>query len=232
MEKKLMIEWLVRGTVSIPKLLLESYSQLGLNEEEALILIHVHDYIQSGEAFPTPDQLHNRMTLTTEKISSYLRHLIQRGFLKLEQVANQPVFTESYSLEPLWDKLIDHRLLQEKADSQKGNEDALYSIFEKEFGRPLSPIECETLAMWMDQDHHSPNLIVGALREAVISGKLNFRYIDRILFDWQRNGIKSLQEAKAHGERVRGQQKQTKQTSARPKENAQSFSMYNWLEND
>ena len=29
-------------------------------------------------------------------------------------------------------------------------------IFEQEFGRPLSPLECETLAMWLDQDDHNP----------------------------------------------------------------------------
>ncbi len=27
----------------------------------------------------------------------------------------------------------------------------LYTVFEKEFGRPLSPFECETLRMWEDR---------------------------------------------------------------------------------
>ena len=66
----------------------------------------------------------------------------------------------------------------------------LYTVFEKEFGRPLSPFECETLGMWEDQDQHHPNLIQAALREAVMSGKLNFRYIDRILFEWKRMVLK------------------------------------------
>ena len=51
-------------------------------------------------------------------------------------------------------------------------------------------------------------LIKSALREAVISGKLNFRYIDRILFDWKRNGIKTIEQAKSHGRNVRQHQKQ------------------------
>ena len=51
--------------------------------------------------------------------------------------------------------------------------------------------------MWIDDDHHDPVIIKSALREAVISGKLNFRYIDRILFDWKKNGIKTIEQAKA-----------------------------------
>ena len=44
--------------------------------------------------------------------------------------------------------------------------------------------------MWEDRDQHHPNLIQAALREAVMSGKLNFRYIDRILFEWKRMVLK------------------------------------------
>ncbi len=52
--------------------------------------------------------------------------------------------------------------------------------------------------MWMDQDEHDPTIIKAALREAVLSGKLNFRYIDRILFEWKKNGIKTIEQAQQH----------------------------------
>ena len=48
------------------------------------------------------------------------------------------------------------------------------SSIEEEFGRPLSPLECETLAIWQDQDQHDAILIKHALKEAVLSGKLSF----------------------------------------------------------
>ncbi len=91
---------------------------------------------------------------------------------------------EKYSLDPLWERLADQFQTQiqlqetKKSDQQEVD---LYTCFEQEFGRPLSPFECESLAMWLDDDHHEPVIIKSALREAVISGKLNFRYIDRIL---------------------------------------------------
>lgn len=93
---------------------------------------------------------------------------------------------------------------QRRADKNaKKQEGELYQQFEQEFARPLSPIEAETLSMWLDEDKHSAELISAALREAVVSGKLNFRYIDRILFEWKRNSIKTVEEAKAHSERFR-----------------------------
>ena len=60
-------------------------------------------------------------------------------------------------------------------------------------------MECESLAMWIDEDGQSPDIIKAALSESVISDKLNFRYIDRILFDWKKNGIETLEQAKIHG---------------------------------
>ena len=100
----------------------------------------------------------------------------------------------------------------------------LYQRFEAEFSRPLSPIEAETLSMWLDEDGHKTELIIAALREAVVSGKLNFRYIDRILFEWKRNGVQTLQQAKAYGEKFRKHQTKTKSTDQeRLKSNAYSY---------
>ncbi|MFC3745894.1 DnaD domain-containing protein [Paenibacillus sp. GCM10012306] len=80
---------------------------------------------------------------------------------------------------------------------------SLFSIFEKEFGRPLSPMECETISGWVDQDHYLEELILLALKEAVFAGKLHFRYIDRILLEWSRNRLKNAQDVKAYSQKFR-----------------------------
>jgi DNA replication protein len=105
--------------------------------------------------------------------------------------------------------------------------ESLYTIFEQEFGRPLSPFECETLAMWMDDDHE-PEVIKAALREAVISGKLNFRYIDRILFEWKKNGIKTREQAREQTQKFRAYQRRDRKIESTPSVNDVPF--YNWLE--
>lgn len=81
----------------------------------------------------------------------------------------------------------------------------------------------------MDQDHHDAEMIRLALREAVLSGKLNFRYIDRILFEWKKKGLKTAEEAKEHSQHFRSRQK-----APPSKEETSSYKrqvpFYNWLE--
>ncbi|MNW65911.1 DNA replication protein DnaD [compost metagenome] len=80
----------------------------------------------------------------------------------------------------------------------------LFSIFEKEFGRPLSPMECETISGWVDQDRYPEELILLALKESVFAGKVHFRYIDRILLEWARNRVKNAQDVKNYSQNFRG----------------------------
>ncbi|KWX78041.1 DnaD domain-containing protein [Paenibacillus jilunlii] len=81
---------------------------------------------------------------------------------------------------------------------------SLFTIFEKEFGRPLSPMECETISGWVDQDNYPEELILLALKESVFAGKIHFRYIDRILLEWARNRVKNAQDVKAYTQKFRG----------------------------
>ncbi len=141
---------------------------------------------------------------------------------------------EKYSLDPLWEKLVDQHVLEQLEKSQQASEKeekSLYTIFEQEFGRPLSPMEIETLSMWIDNDKYSPELIKAALREAVLSNKLNFRYIDRILFEWQKKGIKRVEEAMEQGKKVRSQYVAKTKEKQEMKKKTDTIPFYNWLEN-
>ncbi|WP_143522316.1 DnaD domain-containing protein, partial [Pseudomonas sp. 2822-17] len=93
--------------------------------------------------------------------------------------------------------------VEQEHNTKQLAEGKLFRRFEEEFSRPLSPMEMEMISMWLDEDKHTTDIIEAALRESVVSGKLSFRYIDRILFDWKKNGIRSVQQAKEHGERIR-----------------------------
>lgn len=79
----------------------------------------------------------------------------------------------------------------------------LYSCFEQEFGRPLSPLEIEKIHSWLE-DRHSEELILTALKEAVFASKVHFRYVDTTLLDWKRNQIVTVEQAKEHAKKFRG----------------------------
>ncbi|KSU63438.1 DNA replication protein DnaD [[Bacillus] enclensis] len=231
--KQLMVSWIEEGTLNIPQLLLTNYHTLGLNESEFVLLLHIYGQIEKGNSFPTPEDLSEHMSISAEYCSSILRKLIQQQFLTIDEGSSPDgILFEKYSLAPLWEKLADFVIQTSKMKQmQKSMEEEadIYSIFEQEFGRPLSPLECETLSMWLDQDEHNSTIIKAALREAVISGKLNFRYIDRILFEWKKNGVKTIEDARSQSQKFRPHQKpQTQNDAAAPKRKSVPF--YNWLE--
>ncbi|GAE34598.1 DnaD domain-containing protein [Halalkalibacter akibai] len=233
MDQNLLVKWTSQRQLSIPTLLLKHYKQLGIKEEELVALLHIQSCIEEGDGFPTPEFLSERMTLQMNECADMLGRLIRMNVLSLEKKWDeQGILFEFFSLEPLWLNLIQFlkgEQIEAQEQTKQSQEGLLYTKFEEEFCRPLSPIEAETLSMWLDQDSHSYDLIIAALREAVVSGKLNFRYIDRILFEWKRNGIKTLDQAKAHGEKFRKYNNaQTKQEPKRPR--ADSYPSFSWLD--
>ncbi|WP_082235984.1 DnaD domain-containing protein [Halobacillus massiliensis] len=217
--------------ISIPKALITEYRRLGIGEKELVIILQLHQFHISGNSFPTPDELAGITSFTTQECTQILRVLIQKHIITIEQQGgtSRSVGDECYSLEPLWEKLF---TCSSNGQTPRQSSENVFSLFEQEFGRPLSPFEIENINIWLDQEEQEPALIKAALREAVLMGKLNFKYIDRILREWKKKGIHSVEQARQHGKQFRqGQAKEfgTKQKAA-PKRDVSLY--YNWLEEE
>jgi|SRR5690625_2968212 len=226
--KKVNIEEILANQMTIPNKLLTSYASLGLNETEVLVLLQIYRFIQTGNDFPTLDELTNYLTLSKDDCSKIIRTLIQKNYLSIRHVKNdQYQISEAYSLSPLWEKLFIHEDAKVRKEHDIGT---IFILFEQEFGRPLSPFEIETINHWLDEDVYAPEIIKAALREAVLMSKLNFKYIDRILRNWENKGIKTVEQARAKARSFRDHQsrqiKQGHQLSAEDK----SLLNYNWIE--
>lgn len=241
--------WLSKGSASIPYVLLENYKKLRLTDEEMMVLIHLHSFICQGITFPSIEQLQERVTCSPSRLTQILNRLHKDRFLTIESsLDKQGKLHETYNLAPLWEKLTRYLALgvQEETavtqdtkpawpdDSlhpaeQKKLEQEIFKHFEAEFGRPLSPMECETITLWLDEDRYEAQMIYLALREAVISNKLSLRYIDRILMEWHKHGLKTLDDVRQHTKKFR-QHQLTKRPSHNQENKAVSYSFYNWLE--
>lgn len=211
--------------IPIPVQLLTSYKQLGLDETEAMVLLQIHRFLFEQNEFPTPMDIASCLTIGETECSNILRKLIQKDMLEIKQTENdKQQITETYSLEPLWKNLYnlnDHE--------QNREEGTIFILFEQEFGRPLSPFEIETINAWLDKDKFIPSLIKAALREAVLMGKLNFKYIDRILREWKRKGIHTVDQARQASKSFHNHQTSTKKF---PEKKRNTSFYYNWLEGD
>src|SRR5699024_8712978 len=133
MTEKTISELLI-NQISIPHKLLSHYVEIGLDEQDVMLLLQIHRFLHIGIDFPTPSELANQLTLSDEQCSNKLRDLFQRNFLEIIEYENeQGQMSEAYSLEPLWQRLI---VKQVKEENEEGK---LFILFENEFGRPLSP---------------------------------------------------------------------------------------------
>ena len=211
------------GIAQLPYALLRFYHQLGLSDSEVLLLIQLLGFRQAEfNEFPTLEELASRMGLAPEGIARMLQRLMRDGYITIDEHRDEErdIQYERYDLHGLYAKLAmctAEEVSQARSEQQKSNasrldsnsvqkeeeERNMFSIFEKEFGRPLSPMECETISSWLDQDRYQEELILMALKEAVFAGKVHFRYIDRILLEWSRNRVKNVQDAKAYTQRFR-----------------------------
>ncbi|SFJ99705.1 DNA replication protein [Halobacillus dabanensis] len=214
----------------VPKQLLLNYNNLKINETELVVLLQIHRFRTEGNGFPTPEELADHLSISAQECSRVLRSLIQKRLMTIEQDHNENrVLNESYSLEPLWEKLF--TVLSSKPNNEKSFDENIFPLFEQEFGRPLSPFEIETINIWLDEEEQSPALIKAALREAVLMSKLNFKYIDRILREWKRKGVRTVEQAREQGKQFRqGQQAPRVQKQENKKRDISLY--YNWLEED
>ncbi|MEI3610761.1 DnaD domain-containing protein [Pseudogracilibacillus sp. SO30301A] len=209
--------------VSIPIKLLTDYRSLGLNEQDVVLILQIHRYLQQNNEFPTPSEIASSLTISEAECVENLRKLIQKSLLEIKELRNdQNKLSEAYSLEPLWTKLFTYE--EEKSKQEK--EGTIFILFEQEFGRPLSPFEIETVNAWLDEDMLAPSLIKAALRESVLMGKLNFKYIDRILREWKKKGIRTVEQAREESKSFRKTQA-TKQYNTERRDTSVYF---NWLE--
>ncbi|MFD2672945.1 DnaD domain protein [Marinicrinis sediminis] len=225
-----MMKALQEGTVSVPYLLISHYAELGLSEVEMMLIIHLQAYQEKKNTeFPTLDELQSHMHAPADAVVKALQRLLAQGWISIDEgydsIAGMQY--ETYNLTLLYEKLAAHlygndqqqrsvsspTMTQETVSSAQAGATAtgsqteadrnMFSIFEQEFGRPLSPMELETITLWLDRDQYSEPLIKAALKEAVFSGKVHFRYIDRILLEWSRNGVRTPEEAKVYVQQYR-----------------------------
>lgn len=207
---------LQEGGVHVSAMLLRTYRQLELTDSEAMLLLQIMAY---GEAdrneFPTLEELAGRMGLSVREIGQMLARLMKEDFLAIDEYVD-PITgmqAERYN----WSGWL-HKAAQLTAEQKRETRKAerqpvkpiaapasdLFSVFEQELGRLLSPTECEIITNWLDEDRYTDEIIRFALKEAVFAGKLSLRYIDRILIEWSRNRVTNADEARAHSQKFRG----------------------------
>ena len=177
------IDILKNGSIIVPKLLLKNYKNLKITEKELVILIYLID----NNDFD-PEKISKDLNIKIPDVLTLIDSLTKKDIVKIKSKTVNKVREEYVCLDELYNKLA--LTLMEEKEIKETN---IFDKFEKEFGRTLSPMEYEIIGAWQEAEF-SEELIIQALKEATYNGVSNLRYIDKILYEWNKKGIKTKKD--------------------------------------
>ena len=164
--------------ISFNEVLIESYKQLGLDEADTMILIHLHNQLLNNNNLLSITNLAAKVTLSENDLSTRVLLLVQKGFLEL-LIGNDS--QETFSLDDTYEKLgnvIDRE--EVNPISRKDQIRQIVNYIETTFQAVIKPNEVEIINAWIDEKYTFEEIKEATL-ECLRMGKPYIQYVDRKL---------------------------------------------------
>jgi len=187
------------GNLVLPSALLLHYNHLFSSSEDFLVwqFFYLQNTTALGEL--SPSQIAEKIGKNVTEVNQAISRLTEKGLLQYRTIELngeiEVIFDATLALERL-DQLFEKQA-PNQVQSAPNDLKSLVDTFQQELGRLLSPFEIEDLEKSLKEDGTSADLIKEALREAVLNGKPNWKYIQAILRNWRHEGIKSVAQVEA-----------------------------------
>lgn len=160
--------------VDFKKLLILRAKNLKINDQECYMLLLIMTMDEIGMKPIIPSMISKLCSMSLKDIDKILISLVDRHLILREK--------GSLNFSPLKQILLN----QPVKEIQDLN---LVSIFENAFGRALNQMELEIINGFKTSGYDD-KMILDALNESVKSGVINFRYIEKILDNWSKYGVR------------------------------------------
>ena len=187
------------GNLVLPSALLLHYNHLFSSSEDFLVwqFFYLQNTTALGEL--SPSQIAEKIGKNVTEVNQAISRLTEKGLLQYRTIELngeiEVIFDATLALERL-DQLFEKQA-PNQVQSAPNDLKSLVDTFQQELGRLLSPFEIEDLEKSLKEDGTSADLIKEALREAVLNGKPNWKYIQAILRNWRHEGIKTVAQVEA-----------------------------------
>ncbi len=187
------------GNLVLPSDLLLHYNQLFSSSDDFLVwqFFYLQNTTALGEL--SPSQIAEKIGKNVTEVNQTISRLTEKGLLQYRTIELngeiEVIFDATLALERL-DQLFEKQA-PNQVQSAPNDLKSLVDTFQQELGRLLSPFEIEDLEKSLKEDGTSADLIKEALREAVLNGKPNWKYIQAILRNWRHEGIRSVAQVEA-----------------------------------
>ena len=170
----------------IPKILINNYVRLNITDTELIIIMVILS--KGNKIIYDPISIANEINMEKMKVMENISNLIDKNIISLVVEKKNQKRIECLSLELLYKRLIN--IIKEVSSEEREISSSVFEVFESELGKTLSPMQYEIIKEWISKGI-SEELIIEALKEAVINGINNFRYIDTIITSWMDKGYKT-----------------------------------------
>lgn len=171
----------------MPSYLLKNYKKIGLTSDLFVLVCYLINL--DNPIVCDYKRFSNDLNIEQLEVMNMINDLTLKKMIEIDVKKNNSSKLEEYiNLDLLYNKLFMLIIDEEETD-----DDSIYGIFERELNRSLSPIEYELVNGWLDCGYKK-DIIISALKEAVFNGANNFRYIDKILSEWNKKGIDTLEK--------------------------------------
>lgn len=93
--------------------------------------------------------------------------------------------------------------------TNNSNFEDVFDIIQNNFGRTLNDLEYDTIESW--KNYNFPvELLIYAIKKTVLKNIYNISYIDKILYEWNKNNIRTVAQAQKSDEEHSNKKKQFK----------------------
>lgn len=114
-------------------------------------------------------------------------------------------------LDPINKKLKENNTsINNSTTTNNNNFEDVFDIIQNNFGRTLNDLEYDTIKSW--ENYNFPvELLIYAIKKTVLKNIYNISYIDKILYEWDKNNIRTVVQAQKSDEEHSNRKKQIKQ---------------------
>lgn len=152
--------------------ILEEIDMFQLSSDEILLILLI-DYANEFHRVGSISYFATKMNKTAEEIDQLFSQLQAKGYLDFK-FENGKV---NFSIDGIFKE---QRMIQ-SLDA------TTFELFQREFKRTFSQMELSRINDWVTS--YSKDMIIFALREAVIHNKLHLDYINKILIEWKQRSV-------------------------------------------
>ena len=191
MNNSKLLDLLKKGNIVVPLYFLQNYKKLKLELEEFIFLMYLYNL--GDKCLFDPNKFSNDLNISNKNVMTYVGKLSDKGLISVKTLKTDKGLMEEYiTLDDFYNKMS-LSVMEEVNTSDTKKESDIYELIQKEFGRTIGSIEIEIINAWLE-NNISEDLIKEALKEAVFNGVFNLRYIDKILYKWEKDGIKTVKD--------------------------------------